>query len=58
MVTGYEQYGISELLEMYSESKYMSFMCIHAEDKTNWRKWCRIAAEINITIHIKQQEQQ
>jgi hypothetical protein len=50
--------NVPDLQDAYSEAKYMSFMCLHAEDKTNWRKWCRIAAEINITIHIKQQEQQ
>jgi hypothetical protein len=57
ITTGYEQYGISELLEMYNESKYMSFMCLYTMDKGNWRKWCKICAEINLTIHVKEQLQ-
>jgi hypothetical protein len=55
--TGYETYEISELLEKYNEAKYMSFMCLHFQDRGNWRKWCRTCAEINLTIHMKQQEQ-
>ena len=54
--TGYEPYGISELLEMYNEAKYMSFMCLHFQDRGNWRKWCKTCAELQLTIHMKEQQ--
>jgi hypothetical protein len=55
LVTGYEQYDISELLDMYNEAKYMSFVCINMRDMGNWREWCKICAEIQVTLHMKEQ---
>jgi hypothetical protein len=52
----YTNYTLSDLHDMYTEAKFMAFMCLHASDRGNWHKWCRTAADINLSIHIKSQE--
>jgi hypothetical protein len=55
MLTGYEYMDTVELLEVYQEAKYMSFMCLHVGDRSNWHRWCRTCAEVQLAIYTKEQ---